>query len=358
MTAEKPVSVQGALWLHSPSQVSGWCMLTERPSHRVTVDVLVDGVPAAAMVAAQRYDGAGDGRHGFTLALPLPLCGPGTRVVEARERNSRVVFGRVVMFAESIAHRLEARLDAVDRAVLHGPRARMKTAKPDQMHGAFAALAAALDRPGETERARARIRRHAPRLALSAQPAWSVIVPGAGGAAAVLERLIAAQPLCDEVAAEILLADDGSDPATLLLAQAVPGLRYMMGRTVAAGDGLNMLAQESKGSILCFVDQAASPGTLLSQLIREPIEQVHISGGATHAIVALADFWQPTLRRGPSTGVALQLPRVWLQAAGGFDTSLSGHAAFADLALKCGLLGLPVIATLDQVSPPPRKRRT
>jgi hypothetical protein len=350
--------VQGGVRFIPPGRVAGYCNLPDRPGYRATVDILVDGQPAVAMVAAQRFDGAGDGRHGFSVTLPAPVRGQSTHVIECRERGSGQIFARVVVCPEQIAQPFDARLAKLDTSVLRAPMPAQSARHQLVLRQSFRELGDALLHKDANpwQQARQRLARRLPRLALSGQPglgtpAVSVILPAAPAVDATLTTLVALQPLCDAMPTEILIADGGTDPRTLLLAPLLPGLRYVRCDAALPGHALNMLAAEARGATLCFVGSQPPPGPWAWP-------QFSGSGGSNGAAVhlgceAAAAFhlrgpWQTVVRRTAPSGMAVHLGRGQWREAGGFDPALSGTAAYADLALKCALLGTPVLLWLNQ----------
>jgi len=345
----RPRLVQGALTVTPPRQVSGWCLLPDDDAARVTIEMLVNGRVVAAMVAAQRFAGAGDGRHGFALSLPVALAGPATTVIEARERSTGTVFGRAVLFAEHIARPIENRLAALDRSVLRSAMiGQMHTQHPGLRQAIGGVGAALLDLAvGEVRGERSRLRRRAPRLALGGEPWLTVMVPAAAAVDRTLDRLTALQTLCDKTSVEIVLVDDGTDPATTLLPPLLPGLRYVRDRRGLTGSVLNLVAAEARGDVLCFLDQEppADPWGW-PQLGARP-DAVHVGAPVAALLSRAAAHLRPALRsRGPHS-VALHLSRALLREAGGFDSALQGPHAYADVALKCSVLGAPVIGWVD-----------
>ncbi len=343
-SAAAPPALQGGLNVMPPRQVSGWCLWPDRAGARVTVEILVDGRVVAAMVAAQRFGGAGDGRHGFALTLPVALAGPATSVVEARERGGGTVFGRVVLFAEQIAQPIEDRLAALDRSVLHAPIIGQSRQFYPGVREAFAGAGAVLMQRavGEVRSERRRLARRAPRLALAERPALSVIVAAAPGVDRTLDVLAGLQPLCDAEAVEVLLADDGADPRTLLLAQVLPGVRYVRERGGLRGSLLNQLVADAQGATLCFLDQDPPGGAWAWPPFAETPRTIHVGGAVAAALSQAAAVGRPAPQGRGAQAVALQVERAVVHEAGGFDPALHGTLAYADMALKGSLLGAQV----------------
>jgi len=340
--------VLGELRFTLPDRATGWCMLADQPQTRVTVEILVDGKVVVAMVAAQRSDGPGDGRHGFAVSLPVPITGQATRVIEARARGTGLIFARIVLYQERLTDTLTTRLSGLDVSILRAPINAVPVDAEAALRGVFGKLAGALwHHPSDDLRAaRIDLSLRAPRLALSATPALSVILPSAPNAAETVARLVGLQLLCDEIAAEILLADDGSDPATLLLPQIVPGLRLLRCPGGLSGDALNLAAALGRAAALCVIDP--SPPAAMWAWPALPACAVHLGGAAAREAAAAAAPGKPAARDCGPHGFALRVSRSLLEQAGGFEPSLPSGAACADLAAKCALLGAPVSLWLDQ----------
>jgi hypothetical protein len=335
-----PSLVEGEVRVDPPFSVSGWCRLPGQPRARAEIEILVDSRPVFAMVAREVRPGLGDGMHGFSLTLPVALRGPATCVVEARERESGITFGRAVLFEGAIAQPIEDRLSALDHSqLLHaltgpGPDAAVV------LRGHFAALGEQLlDPTGDAaiSRQRAALARRVAGLPLSTRPAVSVIVPASDSIATTLGLLTALHGLAEATPIEVILADDGTEPRTALLPQAGRGLRYARDPAGLTGHVLNQLVLEARAPAICFVDQAADsfpwawpePGTLENQ--------VHLGGWLARG----AATPQGARRHGPH-GFALYLARATITEAGGFEPTLPAIEAYADMALKCDLLGAHV----------------
>jgi hypothetical protein len=341
--------VQGDLHVTLPRHVAGWCMLPDEPLARATVEVLVDGQHNMRLLAAGRGDDPGDGRHGFYARLPVPIEGPATRVIEAREVGTGVVFGRVVLFADRIAQPITDRLAALDcRPLRHAGIGAPDRLRPALLDG-FGGLAAELRaRAGRVWRHEANVlRRRAPMLALSNHPSTSVFVPSAPSMDGTLNRLEKLQTLCCAAATEVFVLDDGADPRGVMLPAIMPGLRYSREVDRVSGTTLNQLALAAKGEMLCFIAEDAPAGPWhwpWHDLPRDATELVlHLGPSLDAALSAVRPAWRPAAQRSKPHGVALAVLRARFIEAGGFDPRLRGPAAFADLAQKCALLGVPAI---------------
>ena len=346
--------VQGALHFAAPARLSGWCTLPEQPAWRATIDIVVNGTLVASMVAAQRSDG-GDGRNGFSLDLRTVPPASITTVIEAREQGSALVFGRIVLFPEHLAAPIEHRLGALDTSVLRAPIKSAAAARVG-ISEAMGALGRDLARHGQPDctTERNRLAHLMPRLRLSEQPALSLILPAAPNADQTLHWLACLQPVCDSIDAELLLADDGADPASVLLPQLMRQLRYLRCRPGLPTQDLNLLVAEARGVNICFIEPPARQGAWYWPQFG-PTAPARIQLGG----VAAAQMARCGARRGYSVqrcaphGVALHMQRAHWRDAGGFDPALCGTVAYADLGEKIGMLGMPVtLLVSDDVETP------
>jgi hypothetical protein len=341
----QPRLVEGQLRVDPPASVSGWCRLPEQPRARAEIEILVDSRPVLAITARQVLQGIGDGMHGFSLTLPVALRGPATCVVEARERDTGIIFGRVVLFEDAIAQPIEDRLSALDRSQLrHTPAASL----PDPatlLRRHFGSLGAELLDPAGAAaigRERAALARRVARLPLSARPAVSVIMAAAGSIGSTLGWFTALHGLAGAIPTEVILADDGAQPRTALLPQACPGLRYARDPAGLTGHALNQLVLDARAPTICFLDQAAESGPWAWPAPDPGERHVHLGG----SLARIADTPHASRRHDPH-GFALYLPRATITDAGGFEPALPAAEAYADLALKCALLGAELTAWME-----------
>jgi len=327
-----PALVQGALLFDGPLQVRGWCRRPGQPGARVAVELRVDGQLVVAMMAAQRFDGIGDGHHGFNLALPPGSANQATQLIEARDRQSGVVFGRLIRYPEHADRplqikisRLEQQLAEVADRVAAQRRGDATDLAGEKLSPSLSDLVGRLryGGAGQTRAIRAELQRHLPRLRLSAAPRVSVILPRGWAMTRIASVMMAVQPLFDAVPAELLLPDDGTEPACAQLPSLMPGLRAMRvtaNQPVRAMTELGLLA---RGEILAFVE-ASPPLPWRWQPVRDAGRALQIG------------------RVRPGHGFAAVLPRaLWLQI-GGFDPAQIGGALWQDMATRCRLLGVPV----------------
>ena len=86
--------VESAAW----ERISGWARCPAEPGRSVVLDVIIDGSVVLSVVADEmradlRAAGKGEGRHGFTLALPRSMFAAPLVHVRLRERSSGVDLG-------------------------------------------------------------------------------------------------------------------------------------------------------------------------------------------------------------------------------------------------------------------------
>jgi len=328
--------VEGDLLVHPPAGVSGWCRLPEGARRRVEIEILVDSIAVASTEAAAD----GDGRNAFSLILPSLPDESGTSVIEARERDSHIVFGRVVLFEEAIAQPIERRLATLDVSRLKRPLAGLPAGPADRLRGYFGSLGMVLLQAAGaavTGGDIAALARRMPRLPLSGRPEVSVIAPASPCIGTTLRWLAALQSLADTTPIEVIVADDGAEPRSALLPLLCKGLRYWRDSRGLTGGVLNVLAREARGETLCFLDDDPEIGHWHWPLPAE--SEVHLggrlAGGAGAPVFA---------RRRGMHGFALYIARAAFLRAGGFEPALRAMEAYTDMAAKCRLLGAAITA--------------
>ncbi len=378
--------VAGDLELKPDGTVEGWVWSADRPDERLVAEVLVDGVCVGAVAAATfRRDlvaqGIGDGQHGYRLSLPagvIPVGGP--VVISARDQASQQEFARIVRPGPALAaqHReaLEAAAEQMQGlwtgldALLAG---RAGASKADRMRGAFGQLAALLAARAQAGDKTVPL---APAIALDGlrrvaglldlpligAPALSLVMPAGRDAAATLRRIAALVPTLAEAAAEIVLIDDGADPATALLPALAPNLVYL--RAGGPDQVAGTLAEAARGA----------RGTVVALLEAEPrqpsatalLALAHATTGAPRTVLlgatALAacrrvdalDATPPDRPAPGRLGLRIALPGDLLVQAGGLEPDMVDGAALesADLWLRCRLLGADALAWREPAGPP------
>lgn len=338
----QPRLVEGELLFHPPTGLRGWCRLPKQTRARAEIEVLVDSICVATMSVGQAGGGAGDGRHDFSLHLRAAPDESATHVIEARERGSGAVFGRVVLFEDAIAQPIERRLDLLDFGPLKRPLAAVPADPANRLRPYFSALGTALlEAAGKDVISgdRAALARRMPRLPLSATPVVSVIMPAAPCISTTLRWLTALQSLADTVRIEVIVADDGAEPRTALLPLACPLLRYRRDRLGLAGCVLNKLVQDARGDMIYFLDPDPPTGHWHWPQPATGDRQIHLGGRlACNAALPAA------IRRCDPHGFALCIARSDIFSAGGFEDTLQPLESYTDIVMKCRLLGAGITA--------------
>ena len=122
--AAAPATLSGSLdRVSRDGWVSGWCWFPERPEAHVELTVLVDDAPVGSVVAdAFRPDlqqaGIGDGRHGFSFALPYAaLAEHGTLTVTVQERHTGQTLGAPITMRLGRMAAAEERIQDLERQI-------------------------------------------------------------------------------------------------------------------------------------------------------------------------------------------------------------------------------------------------
>jgi hypothetical protein len=355
-------SLRGDLQERADGGFEGWCWAPDRPNERLQVDLLVNGIPAASMIAAMfRRDlfvrGCGDGRHGFALHLP-DGADPGSEecVITARERRSGRVFGQILRSGGGRRPPWLARISplataagalATDVATLQAARGRTALAAPlraafGQLATTLAAQAAGTPYPGAVPAA---LRAGLPFVA---DPLLTLVLV-AHRATATLGRVAALAPGLADAAAEILVADPGTDPAAALLPAAVPRLHYLRDDDAARPDtAFRHAAAAARGRVVVLLDAAPAFPSAAALLAL-----ARAAAGAQGRLLLATAVAAASPPAPPPLPVALRLPaafglligieRSLCRALGAADAGPTGgtHGACADLALRARLLGHP-----------------
>jgi hypothetical protein len=378
--------VAGDLELKPDGTIEGWVWSCDRPDERLVAEVLVDGVRVGAVAAAAfRRDlvaqGIGDGQYGYRLSLPpgtIPADGP--VVVSARDQASQQEFARIVRQGPALAARHRAALEAAAEqmqelwagleALLAG---RAGTSKADQMRTAFGQLAALL---AARALARDKTAPLAPAIALDGlsrvaglldlpligAPALSLVMPAGRNAVATLRRIAALAPALTAAEAEIVLIDDGADPATALLPALAPNLVYLRAHGPdQIADTLAEAARSARGTVVAVLEAEPRQPSATALLAL-----AHATGGAPRTVLlgatALAacrrvealDAAPPDCPAPGRLGLRIALPGDLLVRAGGLEPAMMDGAALesADLWLRCRLLGADALAWREPAGSP------
>ncbi len=336
--------VEGELLLYPPATVRGWYRLPGQTRTKAEIEILVDTSVVATIFARHTSDGAGDGRLAFSLNLPATPHERASCVIEARERGSGIVFGRVVWCEEAIAELIEHRLDGLDVGRLKRPLSAVPDDPATRLRRNFSALGTALLEAGGIAvvgSARAALARQMPRLPLSNTPVVSVIMQASPCIRTTLRSLAALQSLAHATRIEVIVADDGAEPLSALLQRACPQLRYRRDPAGLTGSVLNTLVGEARGDMICFLDHDLAAGDWHWPQPEIADRQVHLGC----RLAGRAD-WPAAMRRHDAHGFALYLARTEIFCAGGFEPRLRGMDSYTDLAMKCRLLGAGMTAWL------------
>jgi len=368
--------VAGDLELKPDGTVEGWVWSCDRPDDGLVAEILVDGVCVGAVAATGfRRDliaqGMGDGQHGYRLSLPagtIPADGP--VVISARDRASQQEFARIVRQGPALASRHREVLDAAGEQ-MQGLWAGLETllagtSKADRLRGAFGQLAALLAaRAGSRDEtvllapaiALDGLRRGAGRveMPLIGRPALSLVMPAGRDASATLRRLAALAPALSAAEAEIVLVDDGADPATALLPALAPNLVYLR------ADSLAEAAHAARGTVVAVLEAeppAPSATALLALAQRTAAAPRTVLLGATALAackrVAALDATPAECPAPGRLGLRVALAGALLVRAGGLEPSMVDGAGLecADLWLRCRLLGADALAWREPAGAP------
>ncbi len=272
--ATAPAALTGSLdRVSRDGWVSGWCWFPERPEAHVELAVLVDDTPVGEVVAdAFRPDlqqaGIGDGRHGFSFAIPYAvLAERGTLTVRVQERHTGRTLGAPITMRLGRMAAAEERIQDLERQIrlLRGEidALRRGDAGRDDAQAAralFATVAGFFQDLAEgresTPGAGGALRRHARfALAVPERPLATICVAATAPFATLHACLQALHAAGLDRAAEVMVLDDGGQGADIALLPAVVGnLRYSF---VPGGAGLsaarNDAAAAARGRFVVFV---------------------------------------------------------------------------------------------------------
>jgi hypothetical protein len=378
--------VTGDLELTPDGIVEGWVWSCDRPDDGLVAEILVDDVCVGAVAAtAFRRDliarGMGDGQHGYRLRLPpgtIPADGP--VVISARDQASRQVFARIVRQGAALATRHREALDDAGEQ-MRGLWAGLETvlagrtgmSKAEQLRDTFGQLAALLAaRAGARDDTAPlapaivldRLRRRAGRLDLPliGAPALSLVMPAGRDAAATLRRLAALAPALRPAEAEIVLVDDGADPAAALLPALAPNLVYLRAASPErSAEALAEAAGGARGTAVAVLEAEppAPSATALLALARRTAAapRTVLLGAAALAAcnrVAALDASPPECPAPGRLGLRIALSGELLVRAGGLEPAMMDGAALesADLWLRCRLLGADALVWREPAGRP------
>ena len=350
--------VAGHLQMPASGRLEGWCWAPDRPHDRQQVDILCDDRVAMTLEASLfRPDiarrGVGDGRYGFAVALPQAQDGPGGAMISARAHATGQVFGRVDCANGSQAPRMRPDLDAVSRdlSVLWRMLCTPLPVPRNAVGQAFARLGARLATPWNAPEMRdadvvlCDLLRRFPAFALTAiaAPEVSILLGAATDFAATYSAIAALAPVLAECSAEIVLVDDGTDPATALISAVVCNLAYVFTPGVAT--------ESARGRFLLWIDAAAQPfsAAALRDVLgylrdgRVLIGRRVIQAARARGVAAkLATSSRSAMARLPFD-MAMERPRF--AALGGFDPAMADGDClqYLDLVLRASQAGASIV---------------
>ena len=273
--------------------VSGWCWYPARPDLRATVSVLIDGEVAGCANATQfRPDlaraGIGDGRHGFSFALPWQaLDAKGALLVAVRDAGSGAPLGSPALLRLGPLSAAEQRVTAMERqlralraelAHLSAELDRRDAQSPTQdlfatLGALFSGMAATgLAAPDFSLRQAVtslQTRFAVLTLAVAHRPRALIAVPANADFAEIHGCLAAMQAAGLDRSCDIVLLDQGHGPPELaLLPQLVRNLRVLRSEAATPGLSLAALAAADDDRFLVWLDPRlrVPPGWLESLL--------------------------------------------------------------------------------------------
>ncbi|MBV9538984.1 MAG: hypothetical protein JOY70_08650 [Acidisphaera sp.] len=348
-----PLRIIGDVELVGGRGVEGWCWSPDRPSRRLSVQVLLDGRVAAATIAdVFRPDllhaGRGDGFHAFRIDDLDAVAS--ASLLTARDAETRRVFGQrrlraLQKPASGALNRLEDEV-AVLRSMLGATR----EPEPERaLRDSFAVLAHRLRD------------REAPALPPSPNVrfTWFVWVEDAVAA----DTLLAARsPTHSDDGPELVLADAGTDPLTELLYRSTPGARFLSaGRFASFSRAIADACSTARGRTMLILHAKTSAGIVITPFRAHQVGDTKLTAGGT---LTAARRWFPRRfthaaaslegGRAPDQLVLAIAPALLIEL-GGFDPALDASPVLAalDVCLKAEVVGEPVLwaaaARTDQV---------
>lgn len=358
----------GQLQDSGDGKLDGWCWSPDRPSERAVVELLVNGHLTASFTAARfseklREQAVGDGFHAFSFPMSYgdEVSLGDIVVLEARERASQVLIGRVVRrrgemhrgASETVA-RVAADVDDLGSAL-------GRIGEPEK-GGVLRELGLFLQTKGRAWPAAGRrpnerfelgaclelLHREPPVVFQHAdRPRW-VFVLIAEVCREALHTLRRLRPVLDATGGAVVVLDTGADPLTSLLPTRTRNAAYLRepsGERLANALNAAVLAHPAESVVI-------ARGFDASASFRIAPAQHRSSSGVLlgpEPSRLLRSLKLPVAGRGeldhPTPGsVELVVSTAVLREAGGFEEQLGGSLAFLslDLAMKADLLGAPI----------------
>jgi hypothetical protein len=377
MHSANELLVIGGLSRSAPSRLEGWCWSPARPSERLVAEITINGKVASAIVAASlsvelRDRGIGDGYHAFSVSLPAPPQGSGVVVIEARERTTQILFGRVLVRKASVTSVFQPRLEPLDTAILELQAAVARSERSSSEIGIFARMselghllnrrARRLDIPSNDDAVGLEIAlqrisaMRLYRLPYFRSPELSVVVEVGRTFTETYSTIQALGALLERARAELVVIDDGASPAHALLRQKIENLGYIRQKKAGGRSGArNQAAEITRGSRVLFGSSLRRVGSLIVDGAPEwPGELV--LGPTAFALAcdvnAKSIFSEVRSARG-GEGLVVCVDRELFEACGALDEEcgFGHHLEVIDLALKADALGATVAAEYSLGAP-------
>ncbi|WP_234732278.1 glycosyltransferase family 2 protein [Acidocella facilis] len=280
--AENIAMSQGRIDLISDEgYVVGWAWYPEEPERRVELELLINGEAVGACIAnLYREDvagsGIGDGKYGFSIAIPYHALASGTpQSVTIRDFSNGLVLCQPVVFEQPGIKNVGHQLDALGRDVkllqsaLSGLKAQERLdsrsyAALFQTVSAFFAQLADVTLAGESPRDLRTLKEAVSEatnkyqqldFSGSTDPAISICVIAEFEIDAVYQTLLSLKAFFDQSNMELLVLDIGSSLDAPLLPLIAGNARYMRRTGLKASEQFDHLARAARGEVLLFITE-------------------------------------------------------------------------------------------------------
>jgi len=355
--------ILGEVSLDQDGVLHGWCWSPDKPSERRAVDIVIDRQIAVTLIASRfredlRFRKFGDGYHGFTVTLAKQIANASSRsVISALDRASGICFWQKRFGEFSIPAEFDDRITAL-RGTL-GTLAQTPSLGPDPAQAKSAQFAAALGRLG------AKLA-HPPAapatrqviLPNPSQPVISIILEAGANAAACLEHLRLGASAYTQSGAEIIMTDDGANPAILHTQNLAQNLKFLSLPGKSNAERRNAAATTARAGTLAFLSpEPPGPATALTTLPRDTREAIIISSTLANAAQRIAPNLIGTLPHTPTPtwpGLHLALQTHHLQTLGPLDPTIDDGTGLdlLDFILRAAQANTPLaIATPPHQTP-------
>jgi hypothetical protein len=355
--------ILGEVSLDQDGVLHGWCWSPDRPGERRAVDIVIDQQIAVTLIASRfredlRFRKFGDGYHGFTVTLAKQIANATHRsVISAQDHASGITFWQKRFGEFSIPTEFETRAAAL-RGTL-GALAQTQGLGPDPAQAKSTRFAAALGRLGaKLTRPAAEPATRQVILPNPSQPALSIILEAGTDAAACLEHLRLGASAFHQAGAEIIMTDDGANPAITQAQNLAQNLKFLSTPGQSNAARRNSAAATARAGTIAFLGPAP-PGaaTALTTLARDTREAILISAAlanAAHRIAPSLIGTPPTLATPTWPGLHLALQTHHLQTLGPLDPTIDDgtNLDLLDLILRAAQANTPLaIATTPHQTP-------